>query len=90
MNLDNLNFTTIDKSTMTVSYPFQYDREKVLSLDPDSIVKLNLDYLTDFLPYTKNNFFGKYHLEDEELTQVTLPCIMKNCSIINIEFCKDK
>ena len=61
MNLDNLNFTNIEESTLTVSYPFQYDREKVLKIDAKNIVKLNPDYLSDFLPYTKNNFFGKYH-----------------------------
>ena len=90
MNLDNLNFTIIEKSTIIVSYPFQYDREKVLCLDPKNIIKLNKDYLTDFLPYTKNNFFGEYHLENEEPTRVTLPCVMKNSLINTIEFCKDK
>jgi len=90
MNLNNLNFTNIEKSSLTVMYPFQYDKKKVLDINPDSLVKLNKDYLTDFLPYTKNNFFGTYHLEDKEKTEITLPCIVKNDEITTIEFTKDK
>lgn len=98
MNLDNLNFTNIEESTITVSYPFQYDREKVLKIASENIVKLNPDYLSDFLPYTKNNFFGKYHLElnketgkinKEKPAKVTLPCVIKNSSVNTIEFFKD-
>jgi len=97
MNLDNLNFTNIEESKLTVSYPFQYDREKVLRISSENIVKLNPDYLSDFLPYTKNNFFGKYHLEldvngkikKEKPAQVTLPCVIENNSVNTIQFFKD-
>ena len=90
MNLDNINLANIEKSTIIVSYPFEYDKDKVLRLNPKNMVQLNKDYLTDFLPYTKNNFFGEYQLSDESPKKITLPCIINHDSASTIEFYKDK
>jgi len=91
MNLDNIDFSTIRKSKLIVSYPFVYDKEKILQLDTKSIVKLNKEHLLDFLPYTQNNFFGDYHLKEKsELKEITTPCILKHSTVEKIDFINDK
>ncbi|RLA78757.1 MAG: hypothetical protein DRG78_14355 [Epsilonproteobacteria bacterium] len=88
MNLENINLTKIEKSTITVLHPFIYDKQKILNTSQDNIVKLKSEYLKDFLPYTRN-FFGNYHLDEEETKKTTIPCILKYNLTNTIEFTKD-
>jgi len=87
MNLKNIDTSSIEKSIITVLYPFIYDEKKVLDKQNiDKLYKLTHENLKDFLPYT-NNFFGNYHFKDTK--EISLPCIIKDDHILNIDFIKD-
>lgn len=88
MDLNKIDFSTIEKATLTVLYPFTYSKQKVLQQDEASLVKFPAEYLKDFLPYTRN-FFGQYHFS-EESSSVSLPCVLRNNDVSAIEFVKDK
>ncbi len=88
MNLENIDLTYIEQSTITVLHPFIYDTNKIRNLSSDCIIKLKNEELKDFLPYTKN-FFGKYHFEESEPKEITFPLITANKNLDSIDFIKD-
>jgi len=89
MNIKNINLTTISNSSITILYPFEYDKDKVLRIDTKKIVKLKNETLKDFLPYTKN-FFGTYHFEENKPSNIIFPMVYANDKITSIDFIKDK
>lgn len=88
MNLDNINTTQIEQSTIKVQFPFIYDEKKIKALKNPKTHKLNNEYLKDFLPYTKN-FFGKYHFEENIPSKPELPFIIDIKDIETINFIED-
>jgi len=88
MSLKNIDLTKILQSKIIVSYPFVYDKSKVQQLDTKNIIKLKNEMLKDFLPYTKN-FFGKYHLQDDNPLTITFPMICNSNFTRSIDFVKD-
>jgi len=90
MSLDNIDFTSIKKSTLIVSYPFEYDKNKILEGDGKAIVKFSPETLLDFLPYTQKNFFGAYHFSDKTPVKISIPSVLKSNEALSIHFHKDK
>lgn len=88
MDINSINLNLIEKSNITVLFPFVYNKEKILKFNNDNLFKLENEDLKDFLPYTKN-FFGNYHQEENIPEKLSLPCIILNNEINYIEFIKD-